>query len=269
MTEPIVFYDIARQEAEGQIRAWNTNTWKTRYLLQMLLFCVGYSHKLGRYTLNYKGLPYKTEWVEFPDIEAVCIKYGAAPTSYTETGRPYYTLPMIYDPSTRKVVCDSHLINEYLDQTYPYTPAVLPKSTVALQVAFMDEVWDSTGGPLFNNILVPIAKGLNYRSAEYFRSTREKKYGKRLEDVAEEANWKAMEAGLAKVGQWLDANGPGQSSLVLGDTASAADFLLASILIWAKAILGEESPDWQRITSWHNGRWKKYLEQFDKYAAIH
>ncbi|THU78683.1 hypothetical protein K435DRAFT_786154 [Dendrothele bispora CBS 962.96] len=41
----LVFFDIP-----SKIGAWSPNTWKTRY------------------SLNYKGIPYKTVWVESPDI---------------------------------------------------------------------------------------------------------------------------------------------------------------------------------------------------------
>lgn len=46
MTE-YVLYDLPNP---GRNSCWSVNTWKTRA------------------ALNFKGIPYKTEWVEFPDI---------------------------------------------------------------------------------------------------------------------------------------------------------------------------------------------------------
>ncbi|KAJ7483558.1 hypothetical protein FB451DRAFT_1234964 [Mycena latifolia] len=79
MTPPIVFYDIPSTLPN---KCWSPNTWKTRY------------------ALNFKGIPYKTSWVEYPDIEPLSREVGAAPTRNKPDGRPHYTLPMIHDPST-------------------------------------------------------------------------------------------------------------------------------------------------------------------------
>ncbi|PSR72266.1 hypothetical protein PHLCEN_2v11858 [Hermanssonia centrifuga] len=108
------------------------------------LLCLGTGY--GRYSLNYKGLPYRTEWVEYPDIEVLCIRIGAPPTS-TKHGRPRYTLPVIYDPSTNSVISDSVDIAKYLDETYPDTPKLLPAGTEAFQAMFLDSVWPSIGFP--------------------------------------------------------------------------------------------------------------------------
>ncbi|KAI0682851.1 hypothetical protein BC835DRAFT_807562, partial [Cytidiella melzeri] len=83
MPDPIIFYDI---DSSKPGRAWSPNTWRTRY------------------ALNYKGIPYRTEWVEYPDIEPLCKKIGGSATAKKEDGRDHYTLPMIYDPSTGEVV---------------------------------------------------------------------------------------------------------------------------------------------------------------------
>lgn len=90
-------------------------------------------------------------WVEYSDIgtseslsrdlsydacafaEALAKKIGAKPTEYKEGNRPWYTLPIIYDPLTKTVVTDSFDIAIYLDRQYPSTPVVFPPGTIALQ----------------------------------------------------------------------------------------------------------------------------------------
>ena len=52
-----------------------------------------------RYALAFKGLPFRTEWVEYPDVEALCKKIGAKPTEKKDDGRDHYTFPVIYDPN--------------------------------------------------------------------------------------------------------------------------------------------------------------------------
>ena len=54
--------------------------------------------------MNIKGLPYRTVWVEYPDIVAVLEKIGAPPAGKAPDGSPKYTLPAIYDPNT-KLLC--------------------------------------------------------------------------------------------------------------------------------------------------------------------
>lgn len=77
------------------------------------------SHSLS---LQLKGIPFKTEWVEYPDIEPLCKRIGALPTSKKTDGRDHYTLPTIFDPSTGRAISDSLPIALYLDQTYPDSP---------------------------------------------------------------------------------------------------------------------------------------------------
>lgn len=47
MSEELLLFDIPSKEG----RAWSPNVWKVRAVL------------------NYKKIPYRTEWIEFPDIE--------------------------------------------------------------------------------------------------------------------------------------------------------------------------------------------------------
>ena len=62
-----------------------------------------------RFSLNIKGLPYKTEWLSFLEIPKVLEANG---TPKTDEG---YTLPAIVDPNTGKAIQDSIPIMEYLD----------------------------------------------------------------------------------------------------------------------------------------------------------
>ena len=217
--------------------------------------------------MNYKGIPYKTEWVEYPDIEPLCLKIGAAPTSKKADGRPQYTLPVIYDPSTKRAISESAAIAKYLDETYPDTPALFPPGTDALQSIFLDVVWTTVGLPLFMNLILGSCTSLAPRSQEYFRSTREVYFGKPLEQLGGNEDWAALEAGLGKVQGWLSANGAGKDELFMGDKVCFSDLQLAGFLIWARIIFGEDSADWKRIAGWHGGKWKRIVEFFDKFAA--
>ena len=123
--------------------------------------------------MNFKGIPYKTEWVEFPDIEAVVKKQGGAPTGKKPDGSPFYTLPMIFDPSTKTVVTESSNIAKYLDKTYSNTPQLFPAGTTALQTVFLDTVVPGILGPLARLIIVRLTERLSPRGGTYIRTTRE------------------------------------------------------------------------------------------------
>ncbi|KAJ3878215.1 hypothetical protein F5051DRAFT_428363 [Lentinula edodes] len=253
----IVFYDIPF--AESNI-CWSPNTWKTRY------------------SLNYKGLSYRTEWIEYPDIEALCIKIGAAPTDVKADGiTPDYTLPVIYDPSTNKTISDSFAIALYLDTAYPDTPKLFPPGTQAIQEAFMQYV-NLRCIPRLGQFLRPAVfwKLPEGRSQEYFRRTREALYSVTIEEWTPRGDervkeWKRVErtlgvlAGHYRVAKEefgiLDA-------FLSGVKPTFGDFALAGILKWCKEGFGEESDEWSDISSWQDGKWARFINSLEKYAAV-
>ncbi|KAI0667609.1 hypothetical protein C8Q78DRAFT_1081920 [Trametes maxima] len=253
MPEPIVFYDIPGKT--DALKAWSPNTWKTRY------------------SLNYKGLPYKTVWVEYPDIEAVLRKLGAPATEQKPDGSPYYTLPAIYDPNTKTAVVDSFEIARYLDKTYPDTPRLIPAGTDALHVAFI-HAWR---GLLMNDLgplVIPaVANSLRSRSEVYFRATREVMFGGDLEKLAPAGSakrvehWKGIKNGLDTLAQWIEADGTGKR-FFNGDQPAWADIAFAGYLIWLRVVLGVDSQEWKDLASWDGGRWGKYLEALAKYESV-
>jgi len=247
----IILYDIASSTVPGQ--AWAPNPWKARVVL------------------NYKGIPYRTEWVEFPDIESVSKKLGVKPTGQRSDGSPLYTLPVIHDPSTGAIVVDSFAIAQYLEKTYPNTPSVFPNATVGLQNAFEATFMKSLDG-LWRFIIPAVNSKLSPVSQEYFRRTRETSFGKKLEDViptgdARTEEWGKFEQGLARIHSYLtatDKTGP----FFLGDTISWSDLVLFSFLYWIKLIWGEDSKEWKDIASWNGGRWEAHISALQKYNTV-
>jgi hypothetical protein len=139
--QPILFYDIPSR-LPVKDRAWSPNTWKIRQRTSSVSFMHrSANYTLPRWTLNYKQLSYKTVWVEYPDIEALSLEIGAEPAHKRENGDPYYTLPIIKDPNTDKIISDSHNIALYLDETYPERQ-VMPKGTAGLFFGFQGFLWE-------------------------------------------------------------------------------------------------------------------------------
>ncbi|KAJ7263787.1 hypothetical protein C8J57DRAFT_1718821 [Mycena rebaudengoi] len=247
--EPILtFYDIPSTQPGN---AWSPNTWKTRH------------------SLNYKGIPYKTVWLEYEEIEPVSKRLGAAPTRNKPDGRPHYTLPMIHDPSTGAVVSESIKITEYLDETYPDTPRLFPAGTAAFQHVFEEYVGSLLLGTLPLYALPASHAILNPVSEAYFRRTREALFGKTFEELTPkgEEHVKSMQKikdALGKIDGWIKLNGA-ECSYIMGDTISFADVWMVSYLKWIQLVL----PDlWEEIKLWHDGRWASLLQDFEKYAKV-
>lgn len=223
-----------------------------------------------RYCLNYKGIPYKTEWVEYPDIQPLCLRIGIAPTG-TDNGKPYYSLPAIHDPSTGVAMADSLLIAKYLDKTYPDTPKLFPHDSFAVIHGF-NTAYTARLAPINPFIIPRVNLKLNPASEVYFRRTREEDFGKRLEDVIPtgeegEKEWKKMEDGLHVVAGWLKSN-EAAGPFVMGNTVSYADCVLAAFTVWMKLIFGEDSKEWKDVKSWDEGRWEKVIEVMKDYSAV-
>lgn len=223
---------------------------------------------ISRYTLNLKGIPFKTEWVEFPDIEPLCKKLSISPTSKKANGSDYYTLPAIHDPSTGVYISDSILIAEYLEKTYPDTPQVFPHHTLTLQAAFTAAFVNNLSA-LWNFIVPTAFEKLSPRSQEYFRRTREKSLRKTLEDLAPKGEaavveWAQFRDGLGKANAWYVKNG-GQGPYLLGETQSWGDIIVASYFKWMRVVWGDDSQQWKDISFWNNGRWAAISEGLKKY----
>lgn len=88
-----------------------------------------------------KGLAYRTVWVEYPDIASLHAKLRLPRAGNTsglgsnQDNKPFYGLPVIYDPMTDRVVSDSQNIAQYLEETYPTArgPLLFPSGTKGLQ----------------------------------------------------------------------------------------------------------------------------------------
>ncbi|GJE91649.1 glutathione S-transferase [Phanerochaete sordida] len=249
MSDVLILYDIPGNT--DKCKAWSPSTWKARF------------------ALNIKGVAYKTEWVEYPDIAKVYEKYGLEALYKEDDGSPLYTLPVVHDPSTGRTIAESSDIAKYLDQTHPNTPPLFPKGTLALHEAFRVAY-----GPVhlatWHLVCCAVWGCLTEGSRDFYRRTREADIGKPLEELRTEEHWADAEAQFGKLAGWLAANGEGDAGdWVIGrDSVCFADVRVVSGLMWAKMSMGEESEDWKRICGWHGGRWKRIVDNFEPYTQV-
>jgi glutathione S-transferase len=97
-SSPLVFYDIS---SPIEPRSYAPNPSKTRL------------------ALSFKGVPFKTTWVDILDIPDVRKGLGCPATRKLDDGSDFFTLPMLKDPASGRVVGDSFAIASYLEDAYP------------------------------------------------------------------------------------------------------------------------------------------------------
>ncbi|CEL55509.1 hypothetical protein RSOLAG1IB_01521 [Rhizoctonia solani AG-1 IB] len=254
---PIIFYDLASQTNTP----WSPNTYKTRL------------------ALIHKGLPFRVEYISYPDIAPLMQKLGAAPGS--PNSRFPYTVPVIADPSPEPggkpiYVSDSWTISQYLEQTYPPPkyPALFPHSVIALNRAMFALLVRTIYNTIADTAIALIGTNhiLDDRGHEYFIRTREEDFGKPLAEVLKEEDpkWSTeIRRSWVLVGRVLDFNGPIDQAgpFVLGKQISDPDFVIAGVLIWLRRAEGPEGHRWKELLEWDEGRWGKIWQAIEELEA--
>ncbi|CAE6379976.1 unnamed protein product [Rhizoctonia solani] len=254
---PIIFYDLASRTNTP----WSPNTYKTRL------------------ALIHKGLPFRVEYVSYPDIAPLMQKLGAAPGC--PNAKFPYTVPVIADPSPEPggkpiYVSESWAISQYLERTYPPPkyPALFPYGAIAVNRAMYLFLGRSVHSITADTAIALIGTNhiLDDRGHEYFIRTREENFGKPLAEVLkeEESKWSTeIRESWATAGKLLDANGPMDQvgPFVLGKQISDADFMIAGILIWVRRAEGPEGHRWKELLEWDGGRWGKIWQASQELEA--
>ncbi|KAL1857527.1 hypothetical protein Daus18300_010285 [Diaporthe australafricana] len=186
-----------------------------------------------RLMLNYKQIPYRTVFLEFPDIEPTLKGLGLVPG---EGAKDKYTVPAIHHVPTNKYIMDSAAISSFLEATYPEPPVPL-ESDLGQDIASRARA--VVGVAMHKSLTPREVKILAPRAAEYFRRTREAALGHPLEDLlgpaAEEQTWAAVEGVVNDVGKLMRTHAA-EGPFVLGAKPSYTDFFIAGALQSARTI---------------------------------
>ncbi|KAH6657020.1 putative glutathione S-transferase [Truncatella angustata] len=209
--EPIILYDLPSQ---APCKCWSLNPWKTRLLL------------------NFKGLDYKTEWVEYPDIKP---KFQDHIPLADDVG--IYTIPTVRTTDGTYIM-DSLKIAEYIEEKYP-TPSIHLDSPYVKKV--VDQISASFQfGKGVRGIFFPLVpeRLLNPRSAEFWYETRAKIIGKPLSEITEDERgdkaWEYATEPVKEITRLLRENSEGP--FFEGNTVTYADFYWAGYLLFWKRI---------------------------------
>ncbi|RAL65694.1 hypothetical protein DID88_005362 [Monilinia fructigena] len=128
----------------------------------------------ARLLLNYKEIPYKTIWIEYPDITPTFKSLGITPNP---TGIPY-TIPTIRLPDSTYHQ-DSYSIASTLDASYP-DPSLKITSPHLSQVEDLIPKLQLSIRPLWMPLLA--TELLNDSSRAYFEETRKERIGMPISD---------------------------------------------------------------------------------------
>ena len=271
----IVFYDIASAPPS---RTHAPNPWKTRF------------------ALNLKGLRYRTEWVDLPDITAVREKLGVPANRTLPDGTPYHTLPVVQDLSTNVILGDSFEIALYLDRNYPapsYPTLICPQNiglTAALN-AYVDGLFTKYAALCDDMPIDPrIADKVNAIFARRF-GVQSPEDMPQLKGEAREQMLAAFEATLGELSKayrhtggttdWVwRATGtestqaqrppPGREKQVGpyldGDQPCYSDCIVGA---WLKFMEASLPPDeWARVRTWQGGLWGAVVDGLEKWSQI-
>ncbi|KAK4182722.1 hypothetical protein QBC35DRAFT_143982 [Podospora australis] len=209
----IVLFDLP---SRPPCKSWSLNPWKTRFIL------------------NYKNIPYHTEWLEYPDIEARLSPH-LPPKPPPDTP---YTIPTILLPSGSYLM-DSKVIAAHLESLYPSPSLHLSSAFQSKIEALMPKVM-TTLAPIY--ILLIPANLLNEVSVPYWNKSRAEWVGMDLDTLAEkhggEKAWEKFTPVVQEVTALLKENADGP--YFLGKEVSYADFVWGGFLICCKRIAERE-----------------------------
>lgn len=168
-----------------------------------------------RLALAQKGLDYTTEPVRFTDKPKI---------AFSGQGR----VPVIDDGG--KVVFDSWTIAEHLEDAYPDRPTLFPGAR-GRQYAKMTQDWMNALHPeIVRSIIFDIYSRLDPADHVYFRESREKLLGGKLEDIqaGREQSREHFRDGFASMRAHLM-----DQPFVSGAAPAYADFIVFGSLKWA------------------------------------
>lgn len=173
----------------------------------------------SRMALAHKGLDYRAEPTRFTEIEGIA-------------DGQCRTVPAIRDGD--RVIVDSWEIARYLEQTYPERPSLFGGPGGEALSRFVQSWCVSVlHAGIVPLIIVDIHDHLTPEDREYFRTTREKRFGRTLDEVqaGREERVEAFRKSLQPLRMTVEA------SPYLGGTEPLyADYLVFGALQWARTV---------------------------------
>ena len=141
-------------------------------------------------------------------------------------------VPVIVDRGT--VVHDSSAIADYLEESYPNRPSLFPGEAARGLSKFVQN-WTETvlQVGLIRLVVLDIWKHIGPRDQEYFRQSREPRFGASLEEVVKDrdARLPVFRASLDPLRRTVE-----RQPFVCGDAPAYADYIVFGAFQWARSI---------------------------------
>ena len=196
-----------------------------------------------RMALAHKGLEHVTTPVGFTEIPGIL---GGSQTR----------VPVIVEGD--EVVADSWVIAEYLEEAYPEQPSLFHGQAGKGLARFVDAFVMMVMGEVVQIVVRDIHDAARPEDQEYFRTDREKRFGKTLEAVVEdrETRIEGLRSMLEPIRRTVQ-----QQAFLGGDEPHYADYILFGAFQWPRVIsavplLAEDDPvaQWfERSLDLHGG----------------
>jgi glutathione S-transferase len=157
------------------------------------------------------------------------------PWRFTDTAAIAFSgqdkVPVLVDGE--KVVHDSWAIARYLDEKVPAQPLFEGAQARSLAYVFKTWVESTLHGPILRAVILDLFNALHEKDREYFRESREKRFGKTLEEVGGDPKKATadLRGALLPVRQQLV-----QEPFVSGQKPGFADYILFGTFQWARAV---------------------------------
>ncbi|WP_104204725.1 glutathione S-transferase N-terminal domain-containing protein [Billgrantia saliphila] len=170
-----------------------------------------------RYALAHKGLDFETRAWHFTDKEALAFA-------------DYDKVPVLVDGE--ETVTDSYEILRYLDRAYPESP-LLGDGVAEARARFFKHYAERSLAPaMMRTIIMDLLNAIDPKDRDYFRETREKRFGRTLEEFHSPAKGLAqLDAALAPLRGQLQEN-----DFLDGGAPAAADYLVFGSFMWARVV---------------------------------
>lgn len=199
-----------------------------------------------RMSLMHKGLEHETVPVRFGEKDKIAFS-------------DQKLVPVLRDGET--IVSDSWTIAEYLDRAFPDRPLLIQgEQGLALTRFFRHWAQGRIGPAILRNVLMDVFAAIAERDREYFRSSREQRFGMKLEEfqLPKEEGTRLLQGELAPVRETL-ADQPFMS----GEAPAYADYILFGAFMWAhcvsaRQLLEQDDP----VYAWR----ERMFDLFDGFA---
>ncbi|KAF2168175.1 hypothetical protein M409DRAFT_21619 [Zasmidium cellare ATCC 36951] len=207
MSQEIILYDLPSQ---APCRSWSGNVWKTRL------------------ALNFKGVPYKTEWIPYIRLQETIKSFGVEPHppgSWSE-----FSVPTVRFPDGTYVM-DSAAIAKELEYRYPSPSFRLnPK---------LEEEAHGAMGKVFMALAVPLmpyaTEVVSLEDLEWFKTDRARRFGMTVEVAFDKSkdpvpHFVAAKPAFEECSRVLKAHKVDEGPFLLGSQPCYADFYFMTTL---------------------------------------